>query len=175
MGFRDLQLFNDALLARQEASVPNDASFIQRSIYGSKDVLKRRGGDLIYSFESSSTAGLTDMVWYEEWCFVGQECLSVVAVTVVSDFSSLAVEIFFTTTWAIWNARNASLWEEKIPCAETNRLKWLPPASYCFKLNMACQCVLGSDLVGVGILICDSMGLVAAVLETKIGGCGDMI
>lgn len=73
-----------------------------------------------------------------------------------------------------WN-RGANDGECVDQCTETNRLKWLPPASYCFKLNMACQCVPGSDLVGVGILICDSMGLVAAVLETKIGGCGDMI
>ena len=48
------------------------------------------------------------------WFSVGMDFLDLIF-SVVSDFSSLAVEIFFTTTWAIWNARNASLWEEKIP------------------------------------------------------------
>ena len=34
---------------------------------------------------------------------------------VVDDFPSPALEVFFTTAWAIWNARNATLWENKIP------------------------------------------------------------
>ena len=111
-------------------------------------------------------------------------------------------EIFFTTAWSIWNARNDSIWEEKTPvvdeicqgaavlaldfletgasdydrvnmCTDTSRFKWRPPTMDCFKLNMTCRCVPRSELVGVGILIRNSMGL--AVMQTKIWGCGNML
>ena len=133
---------------------------------------------------------------------VGMASLDLVE-RVISDFSHPAVEIFSTTTWAIWNARNAFLWEDKVPmvneichgaaalaidfleagandcesvdpCFEQRMSKWLPPMTG-FKLNLACRCVPGSVGVGVGILIRDSSGLVATAMENKIEGKGAMV
>ena len=44
-----------------------------------------------------------------------------------------------------------------------------------YKLNVACKCCSSSSTVGVGIIIRDSLRLVAAVMETTILCCGDML
>ncbi len=44
-----------------------------------------------------------------------------------------------------------------------------------YKLNVACKCCSCSSTVGVGIIIRDSLRLVAAVMETTILCCGDML
>jgi hypothetical protein len=68
----------------------------------------------------------------------------------------------------------ASDCESVDPRVEQRLIKWAPPRMG-FKLNIACKCDSGSSGVGVGVLIRDSSGLVAAAMETKVEGRGPMV
>jgi hypothetical protein len=121
----------------------------------------------------------------------------------IAELQSPALEISFTTAWALWNARNETYWDAKVPivdeiyggaaalaldflengskgegfhpCATIDVNRWHPPKVGYYKLNVACKCSSSSSTVGVGIIIRDSLGLVAAVMETTILGCGNML
>ena len=103
--------------------------------------------------------------------------------------------------WAIWKARNELVWNEHTtPVAELCQqaagsaldflesrsmhtesftpsnglpeLKWKPPEGMNYKLNFSCK--LGNDpyQVGLGVLVRDSSGLVAASMWRQLSGEG---
>ena len=113
----------------------------------------------------------------------------------ISELQTLVIEIAFTTAWALWKARNETVWEVKVPgvdaiCQEAVALasdfleakskvmvttgglggpfRWQRPPADVWKLNMACHSSSISSRIGLGILICDSEGAVMAVLEDSL-------
>uniref|UniRef100_A0A2N9F3X0 Reverse transcriptase domain-containing protein n=1 Tax=Fagus sylvatica TaxID=28930 RepID=A0A2N9F3X0_FAGSY len=113
----------------------------------------------------------------------------------ISDLQTPVIEIAFTTAWALWKARNETVWEAKVPgvdaiCQEAVALasdfleakskvmvttgglggpfRWQRPPADVWKLNMACHSSSISSRIGLGILIRDSEGAVMAVLEDSL-------
>uniref|UniRef100_A0A2N9FNB8 Reverse transcriptase domain-containing protein n=1 Tax=Fagus sylvatica TaxID=28930 RepID=A0A2N9FNB8_FAGSY len=112
-----------------------------------------------------------------------------------SDLHTPVLEIAFTTVWALWKARNESVWEAKTLVADAivheavslasefldtqsktgvpmiglvGPSRWQRPPSGVFKLNMACHSISKSCRYGLGVLIRDSEGAVMAVLEDSL-------
>uniref|UniRef100_A0A2N9GYZ1 Reverse transcriptase zinc-binding domain-containing protein n=1 Tax=Fagus sylvatica TaxID=28930 RepID=A0A2N9GYZ1_FAGSY len=122
----------------------------------------------------------------------------------VSDLISPGLEIVLTTAWAIWKARNDIIWnnhitpifelcqqaastaleyiesglvlKETIP-APTGRPvhKWTPLVDSHYKLNFSCKFGVDGATVGIGVIIRDSLGLVAAVKCFQLTSGGDML
>uniref|UniRef100_A0A2N9F4S3 RNase H type-1 domain-containing protein n=1 Tax=Fagus sylvatica TaxID=28930 RepID=A0A2N9F4S3_FAGSY len=119
----------------------------------------------------------------------------------ISDLSSPGLEIIFNTAWAIWKARNELVWNAKVtpvselcqqaagvaldylelgsllqesfsPARDLPDQKWKCPEVRNYKLNFCCKFGTGNHQVGLGVLLRDSAGLVAAALCTQIGGEG---
>ena len=119
----------------------------------------------------------------------------------LTDLASPSLEITFYTAWAIWKARNELVWNEhNTPVAELCQqttgsdldflesrsmhkesftpsnglpeLKWKPSEGMNYKLNFSCK--LGNDpyQVGLGVLVRDSSGLVAASMWRQFSGEG---
>lgn len=122
--------------------------------------------------------------------------------TLILELPSPALEIAFTTAWALWKARNETCWEGKIPvvdaiCQEVACIaldfleanskvlgdtaglggssRWQKPPSGAVKLNLACCFSLNAAKVEVGLLIRDTGGIVMAVLEDSFQACGDLL
>ncbi len=53
--------------------------------------------------------------------------------------------------------------------------KWTPPAISRYKLNLSCKVGVDGTKVGIGVIIRDSLGLVAVVKCFQITGGGDML
>ena len=119
----------------------------------------------------------------------------------ILDLSSPRLKIIFNTAWAIWKARNELVWNAKaIPVSELCQQaagvaldylelgfllqesfspsrglpdqKWKCPKVRNYKLNFCCKFGTGNHQIGLGVLLRDSAGLVAAALCTQIGGEG---
>ena len=119
----------------------------------------------------------------------------------LTDLASPSLEITFYMAWAIWKARNELVWNDHTtPVAELCQqaagsaldflesrsmhmesftpsnglleLKWKPPEGMNYKLNFSCK--LGNDpyQVGLGVLVRDSSGLVAASMWRQFSGEG---
>ncbi len=117
----------------------------------------------------------------------------------VVELGSLSLEITFCTAWAIWKARNELVWNNHItPVAELCQqaaglaldflesgsmsreavtppnglaeLKWKPPGVLHHKLNFSCRTGSGDQQVGLGVLLRDSAGLVAASMWRQFRG-----
>ena len=111
--------------------------------------------------------------------------------TCILELTHPDLEILFTTTWEIWNARNRLLWDKKhtnvddiwqrasglatefleagLNVSEAGGMNvvevfshWRPPDARNFKLNLAYCLDSEKTKVGVGVLFRDQMGLVAA-------------
>ncbi len=110
------------------------------------------------------------------------------------ELSSPELEIVFVTMWSLWLARNNLIWDAKVPnvddiCHRATGLpldflehyepefqlsapafvpsvphKWCPLEPGLYKINVACHEGLGASSVGLGIVIRDSMGLVAVAV-----------
>uniref|UniRef100_A0A2N9IK08 Integrase catalytic domain-containing protein n=1 Tax=Fagus sylvatica TaxID=28930 RepID=A0A2N9IK08_FAGSY len=107
----------------------------------------------------------------------------------IDDLGSLALEITFTTAWALWKARNDLIWNAKnstvseicqyaaklaldfletrkqceIPSVPSSSiLRWMPPAVRNYKLNLSCRVGSACSQTRLGVLIRDSLGLVMA-------------
>uniref|UniRef100_A0A2N9HU49 CCHC-type domain-containing protein n=1 Tax=Fagus sylvatica TaxID=28930 RepID=A0A2N9HU49_FAGSY len=122
----------------------------------------------------------------------------------ITNLSSPGLEITLVTAWAIWKARNELVWNAHVtpvtelcqqavglaldflesgsmfqesfaPSLGVNELKWKLPGGMNYKLNFYCKFVTGTQQVGLGVLLRDSTGLVAAALCTQFGGGGDSL
>jgi hypothetical protein len=122
----------------------------------------------------------------------------------ITNLSSPGLEITLVTAWAIWKARNELVWNAHVtpvtelcqqavglaldflesgsmfqesfaPSLGVNELKWKLPRGMNYKLNFYCKFVTGIQQVGLGVLLRDSTGLVAAALCTQFGGGGDSL
>ena len=111
-----------------------------------------------------------------------------------TDLQFSRVEIFFTTAWALWQARNVLFWEDKVLTVsdvvlrgaessmnfieagniedvmqlvpiELGPPKWEPPTGDIFKLNIASQCNGIQRREGLGIIIRNHVGLVMASMS----------
>ena len=111
-----------------------------------------------------------------------------------TDLQFPLVEIFFTTAWALWQARNVLFWEDKVVTVsdvvlrgaestmnfieagdiedvmqptppEPEPQKWEPPTGDIFKLNIASQCSGTQRREGLGIIIRNHVGLVMASMS----------
>jgi|UniRef100_A0A2N9EEB1 hypothetical protein len=100
----------------------------------------------------------------------------------------------FYMAWGLWKARNVLYWEQKVigvddicqlaagsaidflesglsaqnggGCSKVEAAsRWRPPDHNDFKINVAFKRISGSSLVGIGVLICDSLGGVNAVMQ----------
>ena len=119
----------------------------------------------------------------------------------ITDLSSPGLEITFNTAWAIWKARNELVWNAHVtlvselcqqaaglaldflesgsmfqesfsPSRGIHELKWKLPGVMNYKLNFFCKFGNDNHQVGLGVLLRDSAGLVAAALCTRFGGEG---
>jgi hypothetical protein len=120
----------------------------------------------------------------------------------VEDLGSPALEITFTTAWALWKARNDLFWnaqnsnvseicqhaaELALDFLETRQqceisllfdlsiLKWQPPAVSNYKLNFSCYGGSDCSQIGLGVLIQDSLGLVMAAKCSKLIGDSSLL
>ena len=119
----------------------------------------------------------------------------------IADLSSPGLEITFNIAWAIWKARNELVWNAQVTlvselCQQAagfaldflesgsmfqesfslsrgmHELKWKLLGVMNYKLNFYCKFGTDNHQVGLGVLLRDSTGLVAAALCTKFGGEG---
>ena len=120
----------------------------------------------------------------------------------VEDLGSPALEIVFTTAWALWKARNALFWnaqnsnvseicqhaaelaldflETRQQCevpvgSVSSTLKWQAPAEGNYKLNVSCHGGSNGSPMGLGSLIRDSLGLVMAAKCSKSVGNSSLL
>jgi hypothetical protein len=124
--------------------------------------------------------------------------------TCILELTHPDLKILFTTAWEIWNARNRLLWDKKhtnvddiwqrasglatefleagLDVSEAGGMnvvevfsRWHPPDARNFKLNLAYCLDSGKTKVGVGVLIRDQMGLVAAAMTQQMPSCDDKV
>jgi hypothetical protein len=117
------------------------------------------------------------------------------------ELTSPDVELFFSTAWFLWCARNELVWEGKnslvtdICCRASvlafeflevdgvespshgdgvgNSLLWTPPPPGCYKMSVACHLLPSSAKVGIGVIIRDCTGWVAAAAGFVLGSPSD--
>jgi hypothetical protein len=120
----------------------------------------------------------------------------------IDDLGSLALEITFTTAWALWKARNDLIWNAKnstvseicqyaaklaldfletrkqceIPSVPSSSiLRWMPPAVRNYKLNLSCRVGSACSQTRLGVLIRDSLGLVMAAKCYRFSGDASLL
>ena len=120
----------------------------------------------------------------------------------IDDLGSSALEITFTTAWALWKAQNDLIWNAKnstvseifqyaaelavdfletrkqceIPLVSSLSIqRWLPPAVSNYKLNFSWRVGSACSKTGLGVLIRDSLGLVMAAKCASFSGDGSLL
>ena len=121
-----------------------------------------------------------------------------------NELNSPSFEIVLTTAWTLWKAPNDLLWNERVTTvsdlchqaataaldyletrqllresvpltAGIQELKWKPPADANYKLNISCRSGVDGYKAGIGVIIRDSTGYVAAAKSSKIPGVGSTL